>query len=448
MYSKLKQYRSPATIGLLGLLSAGGLFAEDTALTFVAKAPCRVVDTRINGGELGAPDLLPGTRDFPILASSCGVPHTAVAYSINVTVVPKTILHYLTVYPTGEERPNTSTLNSMSGDVVANSIMVSAGTGGSIRVFSTDQTDLILDLDGYFIPAPTPTPGPAGPAGAQGPAGPAGPVGLMGPAGPAGATGLPGPAGAAGATGPAGAMGPIGPAGATGPAGQMGAAGPTGATGLPGPTGATGPAGPMGPVGPAGAPGSPGMTYQGTWDPSTAYATGAAVSYHGSTYISLVSANTENQPDTSSTQWGVLAQSGAPGPSGPVVFTSSFPLNGTAVDAYIGITGLNQTSSTTETPVQAITGQSCSSLSMTVALRGAGPGDQVGVRLRVNNQDNASIACGTDPGNLNCSVTAPVSLAPGDTVDFVTRDFSPANEDGSGATGSAYVALTCQPAVQ
>jgi len=37
----------------------------------------------------------------PIPASSCGIPATAAAYSVNVTVVPDGPLAYLTMWPFG-----------------------------------------------------------------------------------------------------------------------------------------------------------------------------------------------------------------------------------------------------------------------------------------------------------------------------------------------------------
>lgn len=45
--------------------------------------------------------------------SACGIPATASAYSLNITVVPRAgTLGYLTVWPTGQPQPVVSTLNS------------------------------------------------------------------------------------------------------------------------------------------------------------------------------------------------------------------------------------------------------------------------------------------------------------------------------------------------
>lgn len=125
-------------------------------LKFNMIPPCRVVDTRPSGGKSGSygpPTLLRGTsRDIPILQGGCGIPATARAYLVNVTVVPSGPLAYLTLFPSGQPIPLVSTLNSFQGRVVSNMAIVPAGAGGSIGVFASDTTDVILDLNGYLAP--------------------------------------------------------------------------------------------------------------------------------------------------------------------------------------------------------------------------------------------------------------------------------------------------------
>ena len=218
-------------------------------------------------------------------------------------------------------------------------------------------------------------PGSVGPPGAQGP------QGLQGIAGQAGAQGLPG------STGPQGLQGPMGPQGVAGPVGLsfrgayssvvnygladgvsyggagyvsliannvgntpdesqgkwalFAAAGGTGPAGVQGMTGATGAQGPqgvqgvMGPVGPIGATGAQGpavATYTGNYVATTNYLLNDAVSYGGSTYISLAKGNVGNTPSLSLTQWAVLAAqgiqgatgaTGVAGPAGPVGATGA-----------------------------------------------------------------------------------------------------------------------------
>jgi hypothetical protein len=127
-----------------------------SGLNFVPVAPCRVADTRNGIGTFGGPSITGGTsRYFPIPQSGCNIPSTALAYSLNITAVPHGFLGYLTVWPTGLTRPVVSTLNSYDGRVKANAAIVPAGTGGAISAFVTDTTDMVIDIDGYFVSDPT-----------------------------------------------------------------------------------------------------------------------------------------------------------------------------------------------------------------------------------------------------------------------------------------------------
>jgi sugar lactone lactonase YvrE len=126
-----------------------------TPLSFVPMTPCRIADTRYSSyGSLGPPSLVGGAaRSFAIPSSGCNIPTTAAAYSLNVTVVPPGPLDYMTVWPSGAAQPLVSTLNSVDGRIKANAAIIPAGTGGAVSVYATNTTDLILDIDGYFVPA-------------------------------------------------------------------------------------------------------------------------------------------------------------------------------------------------------------------------------------------------------------------------------------------------------
>ncbi len=125
-------------------------------LLFVTMPPCRVVDTRDNTKPegFGPPSFSVGTtRSFTIPSGPCnGIPANAQAYALNVTVVPNGPLEYITVWPTGQSQPNASTLNSFDGEVKANAAIVAAGTGAAISVYATNDTDVVLDINGYFVP--------------------------------------------------------------------------------------------------------------------------------------------------------------------------------------------------------------------------------------------------------------------------------------------------------
>jgi hypothetical protein len=143
-------------------LDIDGYFVAATtpgALAFYSLRPCRIADTRYASfGSLGPPSLIAGqSRSFDVLSSPCSVPSTAQAYSLNFTVVPPggVPVNYITTYPTGATQPLASTLNDMTGTIVANAAIVPAGTGGAVSVYSYSATDLIIDIDGYFAPPGT-----------------------------------------------------------------------------------------------------------------------------------------------------------------------------------------------------------------------------------------------------------------------------------------------------
>lgn len=123
-----------------------------TALNFVPIPPCRLADTRNPVGSFGGPSLQAAMpRNFPVLSGYCGIPANASAYSFNITVVPAGFLGYLTIWPAGGTQPIASTMNSYLGVVVANAAIVSAGTNGAVSVYATNPTDVILDINGYFV---------------------------------------------------------------------------------------------------------------------------------------------------------------------------------------------------------------------------------------------------------------------------------------------------------
>jgi hypothetical protein len=127
------------------------------ALVFVAMTPCRIADTRNGspfGGAFGPPSLAGGqSRTFPIQASTtCVIPNIAQAYSFNITLVPSGFVNFITVWPTGQPRPNASTLNGYGGTVIANAAIVPAGTGGAVDVYASESTNIIIDINGYYAP--------------------------------------------------------------------------------------------------------------------------------------------------------------------------------------------------------------------------------------------------------------------------------------------------------
>jgi len=136
------------------ILDVSGYFlpaGSADGLAFYPLPPCRVVDTRSGTGMLTGPPMSAGVvRSFPVLSSSCNIPPVAQAYALNLTAVPQTTLGYLTVWPTGQPQPLASVLNAPTGAVTANATLTRAGNNGEISVVATNNTELVIDINGYF----------------------------------------------------------------------------------------------------------------------------------------------------------------------------------------------------------------------------------------------------------------------------------------------------------
>jgi hypothetical protein len=253
-----------------GMLQASASTSSNAgASMLVPVVPQRVFDTR---GATGSVHPLAAGETYTLSLASY-LPMESTAISANITVTDGSTASFLTIFPTGKQLPKSSNINWKDKSAVANQMTVALGDDHSINLFnSVGRVDVIVDLQGYYIPASASGSGPAGPAGATGPVGPAGArgadgavgaSGAVGPAGVAGTPGTPGAVGPAGTNGTNGLVGPVGAAGLVGPAGAIGSVGPAGVAGTDGATGPTGPqgiAGSQGVAGPQGLAGTDGAT--------------------------------------------------------------------------------------------------------------------------------------------------------------------------------------------
>jgi hypothetical protein len=139
------------------------------SLVFVGITPCRVVDTRLTqsfpapfggtGPLVGGATPTTGIGRYPFYLSStssshqCAI-HNALAYSLNITVVPSGPLGFLAAAPSPITLPaRSSTLNDPSGTVLANATIVPAGSpDGSIDIYVSNATEVVIDINGFYAP--------------------------------------------------------------------------------------------------------------------------------------------------------------------------------------------------------------------------------------------------------------------------------------------------------
>jgi peptidoglycan hydrolase-like protein with peptidoglycan-binding domain len=142
------------------LVDIAGWFsgASGGSPTFVGAAPKRLLDTRnaVGGPRVRIP--AGGTITLPMAGAAMqrtdGVaerlPANATAVAMNVTAVGPSQAGYFTVWPCGAPRPEASNVNFAPGSVVANGVVASLGSGGAVCIYSSAESDVLVDVLGWF----------------------------------------------------------------------------------------------------------------------------------------------------------------------------------------------------------------------------------------------------------------------------------------------------------
>jgi streptogramin lyase len=134
------------------LVDVVGYFDGVTGAGFTPVTPSRIQDSRPAGPPVGPYATPWGAKETRTVAVAGvgGVPPDATAVVLNATVTGTRAVGYATLWPAGEPKPTTSTLNWTAGQTIPNAATVALGTAGTISVFTWSQADVILDAVGYF----------------------------------------------------------------------------------------------------------------------------------------------------------------------------------------------------------------------------------------------------------------------------------------------------------
>ena len=133
-----------------GAVTGAGNNGEFTAVT-----PARLLDTRdiANAITLGLPIAAGNTIDLPVLGAG-GIPASDVAaVQLTVSVAAPAAAGWVTIYPAGQTQPTVSNLNYNTNQAISNALVVKPGDLGKIRIFSSQQTHVIIDVTGYYATA-------------------------------------------------------------------------------------------------------------------------------------------------------------------------------------------------------------------------------------------------------------------------------------------------------
>ncbi|HEX7184325.1 MAG TPA: VCBS repeat-containing protein [Thermoanaerobaculia bacterium] len=138
-----------------------GCAVPSPPLDFYTVTPCRISDSRDPGNfTYGGPQLVANEdRAITIVNTpykSCGVPPTAKAVVLNVTVTSANADGFLRVYPAGDGIPATSTINFKAGQSRSNSAVLPLSFDGrgnlsvNVGMPPGGRVHVILDVFGYF----------------------------------------------------------------------------------------------------------------------------------------------------------------------------------------------------------------------------------------------------------------------------------------------------------
>ena len=125
-----------------------GYFTDQQGTRLVPLSPRRIVDTR-----QGAAKPMSSSTVMQLgVAGQADVPADGVgAVLLNVTVTEPSAPGFVTVWPSGEDRPVASALNFVRGQTIPNLVVCKMGADGKVNLAnSAGTTHLVADVVGYF----------------------------------------------------------------------------------------------------------------------------------------------------------------------------------------------------------------------------------------------------------------------------------------------------------
>jgi hypothetical protein len=129
------------------LVDVTGWLGPSGSSRLVPLGPTRGVDTRSGLGGSGRVAAGSTTR-FDLTAA---LPPRSTAIAVNLTAVNPEAAGFLTAYPCGRGRPDTSSLNFAAGETRPNNAIV-ATDDGSICVYADTSADILIDVTRAFGP--------------------------------------------------------------------------------------------------------------------------------------------------------------------------------------------------------------------------------------------------------------------------------------------------------
>jgi uncharacterized protein (DUF1501 family) len=144
----IELFNNSGTVHLVG--DVVGWFTTASGVGMQALTPARLLDTRDGTGATSGP-VGPGASIELQVSGAGGVPDASVAVALNVTATDPTQPSYLTVWPTGEDRPVASSVNMAPRQTVPNLVLAKLGAGGRVSIFNhSGDTHVVVDVLACF----------------------------------------------------------------------------------------------------------------------------------------------------------------------------------------------------------------------------------------------------------------------------------------------------------
>lgn len=141
-----------------GIIDVVGYYSSLSNNSFAPIGPTRLADTRPNSGKPYAGKTIAANSNLSInIAGSGGVPAGASAAVLNIVAVAPSSNGYITAFPSGATKPQTSSLNFSAGNTTSKESTIKIGTNGQVTFFngSGSSINIVVDVLGYFVPTKT-----------------------------------------------------------------------------------------------------------------------------------------------------------------------------------------------------------------------------------------------------------------------------------------------------
>jgi sugar lactone lactonase YvrE len=114
--------------------------------SYIPVTQTRLFDSRLTGGPLAS-----GSTNSITVAGVGGVPANASAVVLNIAAVRPAAAGHIRIFPLGSAFPEASVVNFAANKNTPNVVVSKVGVGGQVSIYAGAQTDVIVDVSGYFV---------------------------------------------------------------------------------------------------------------------------------------------------------------------------------------------------------------------------------------------------------------------------------------------------------